>query len=215
MMVKKRHGFFGLLFLFCSYATIPCRAYQPSSRKSWPSSVSVADTKKSFLDIRIKTSSSRCASVLQQRQSSLSFSPFARSLSNDDDFEISDGNKISPLGVVGIASQPIVWVSLGFVATTGAGLPAGPFGLLGAVEGLSYLIVVGLVASNVIFQERTSDSSLETAQKLSSFTLLAALLTLLSLVKDQGCIPNAKPILDYSNYLPVCSPEDTPGIFGA
>ena len=41
------------------------------------------------------------------------------------------------LGSVGAISQPVVWVSLYFVATTGGGLPAGPFGLLGALEGLS------------------------------------------------------------------------------
>ena len=33
--------------------------------------------------------------------------------------------------------------------TTGCGLPAGPGGLLGALEGISYLFVVGLVGYSV------------------------------------------------------------------
>ena len=39
----------------------------------------------------------------------------------------------------------------------GCGLPAGPFGLLGATEGLSYLAVVGLVGYQ-LFRLATKDS---------------------------------------------------------
>lgn len=110
---------------------------------------------------------------------------------------------------VGMVAQPVVWISLYFVATTGAGLPAGPFGLLGALEGVSYLVVVGMVVTSLFKDSNTSKS---TAERLSYFTLAAGLLTLVALVAQQGCVPNAKPILDYSDYLPVC--EATPGLFG-
>lgn len=50
---------------------------------------------------------------------------------------------ISYLGVYGIAA----W-SIYTKATTGSGLPAGPSGLLGAVEGISFLSVL---ASIVVF----------------------------------------------------------------
>ena len=43
--------------------------------------------------------------------------------------------------VLGLASQPVFWWSLYTLKTTGCGLPAGPFGLLGAAEGVSYLVV--------------------------------------------------------------------------
>ena len=43
----------------------------------------------------------------------------------------SDGEGEKILGAVGLTAQPVVWFSLYYVATTGAGLPAGPFGLLG------------------------------------------------------------------------------------
>lgn len=39
--------------------------------------------------------------------------------------------------VLGLASQPIMWWSLFTLKTTGCGLPAGPFGLIGAAEGIS------------------------------------------------------------------------------
>lgn len=215
MMIKKRQIQISILLILLAYASNCCSGFTPSPFKSWSSSMTI-DTK-TCLEIKKHIRPHRVA--LQHPQLSFpSLPPTTLSLSEQDDDAVTDGNTISLLGTVGIACQPIVWISLGFAANTGAGLPAGPFGLLGAVEGLSYLIVVGLVALNILVgggREEKSDASLETAQKLSSFTLLAALLTLLSLVKDQGCVPNAKPILDYSDYLPVCNPEDTPGLFGS
>jgi hypothetical protein len=72
-------------------------------------------------------------------------------------------------------------VVVGFVLTslrqkikTGAGLPAGPSGLLGAAEGLSFASVLG------------------------------GLVILWLLVLDRGCVPNAQPLLDYSAYVTVC-----------
>eukprot|EP00581_Thalassiosira_minuscula_P014396 CAMPEP_0183731262 /NCGR_PEP_ID=MMETSP0737-20130205/34888_1 /TAXON_ID=385413 /ORGANISM="Thalassiosira miniscula, Strain CCMP1093" /LENGTH=198 /DNA_ID=CAMNT_0025963953 /DNA_START=8 /DNA_END=604 /DNA_ORIENTATION=- len=117
----------------------------------------------------------------------------------------------SILDTVGLVSQPIVWVSLYSVVTTGAGLPSGPFGLLGAVEGLSYLLVLGFALASF---GRISSIKLKLVESLSWLTLGAGLLSLGALVAQQGCVPNAKPILDYSSYLPVCNPEQTPGLFG-
>ena len=117
------------------------------------------------------------------------------------------------LGSVGAISQPVVWVSLCFVATTGGGLPAGPFGLFGALEGLAYLSVVGLVIRRIFAGEKAS-GILEKAENLSLLTLGASLLVLASLIAKQGCIPNAKPLLDYSNYVKVCNAEEVPGLFG-
>tara|TARA_B100000524_G_scaffold46783_1_gene22231 strand:- start:3242 stop:3595 length:354 start_codon:yes stop_codon:yes gene_type:complete len=49
--------------------------------------------------------------------------------------------------VAGLAAQPIMWWSLYTLKTTGCGLPAGPFGLFGAAEGISYLVVAGVVTA--------------------------------------------------------------------
>ena len=128
--------------------------------------------------------------------------------SNNQDEPLSVGSRI------GLVAQPIVWISLYFVATTGAGLPSGPFGLLGGLEGIAYLVVVGLLASSLRKQVSGESDDISLPEKLSFFTVAGALFTLLSLVIQQGCVPNAKPILDYSDYLPVCNADDTPGFFG-
>ncbi len=118
----------------------------------------------------------------------------------------------------GITAQPVVWISLYSVATTGAGLPAGPFGLVGAIEGLSYLAVLGWAVTSYLPPAKRGDEVLEEEQddgtwqqslvpKLSRLTIVVAVATLLGLVADRGCVPNAKPILDYSAYLPVCDSE--------
>ena len=208
-MVKYRKQPILILLLLPVYATTCCSGFKPSLCKKG----SFQGTNTRLCHPPIESSNIICA-PLQHPQSHPSLkSSTILSLSGQNESE--SGNHISVLGALGIACQPIAWISLYFVATTGAGLPAGPFGLLGAVEGLSYLLIVGLVASSGVGDKNNgTDTSLSTAQKLSSFTLLVALLTLLSLIKAQGCIPNAKPILDYSSYLPVCNPEDTPGLFG-
>jgi hypothetical protein len=55
----------------------------------------------------------------------------------------------------GLVANPVVWCSLVSVKTSGGGLPAGPFGLLGALEGVSYLIVVGFVVASIRQKLRT------------------------------------------------------------
>jgi hypothetical protein len=153
------------------------------------------------------------------------------SMSAEDDSE--DPPEVSlprTLGAVIIAgglliAQPVVWTSLYCVATTGAGLPAGPLGLLGALEGLSYLAILGVVGVSLVRKATTTTGSerlppsggrlgAAVIEGLSYLSLVAAILTLGGLIADQGCIPNAKPILDYSDYLPVCDARNTPGLFG-
>ena len=106
------------------------------------------------------------------------------------------------LGSIGLVSQPIVWISLYSLATTGHGLPAGPGGSIGAVEGLAYLVVVVLA---ILPTKNETDESL--AKTLSRTSIALGLLVLAGVAAGKGCVPNAKPILDYSAYLPVCGPE--------
>ena len=85
---------------------------------------------------------------------------------------------ISLVGVAGLISQPIVWSSLYLVRTTGGGYPAGPFGLVGLLEGLSYLAVVILAATstwkNVVtggrFYKEDIPRSVDVAERLSVIT---------------------------------------------
>ena len=63
-----------------------------------------------------------------------------------------DGKKNNEVGfaggfgaAAGLFANPISLCSLYTVASTGSGLPTGPFGLLGALEGISFLVVAGIV----------------------------------------------------------------------
>jgi hypothetical protein len=147
---------------------------------------------------------------------------------SEDPPEVSSPQTLSAVIIAGglLMAQPVVWTSLYYVATTGAGLPAGPFGLLGALEGLSYLAILGVVGVSLVRRKATTTTGSErlppsggrlgaaVIEGLSFLSLVAAILTLGGLIADQGCIPNAKPILDYSDYLPVCDARNTPGLFG-
>ena len=103
--------------------------------------------------------------------------------------------------VLGLAAQPIMWWSLWTLKTTGCGLPAGPFGLYGALEGLSYLIVAGFVLAS-IYSKATTGSGLPAgengllgaAEGLSFLTAAAGLAVLGFQVVDYGYIPNAVPV---------------------
>jgi hypothetical protein len=89
--------------------------------------------------------------------------------------------------------------------------------LVGAIEGLAYLTVVGwggVALWNQIRKGGTKTSTEAVSEKLSLVTIGIGLLVLVKLVTDQGCVPNAKPILDYSAYVNVCDTQQTPGFFG-
>ena len=55
---------------------------------------------------------------------------------------------------IGLVAAPVVFISLYNVASTGSGLDAGPYGLLGALEGVSFLVVMGVVAAGTFNKMR-------------------------------------------------------------
>ena len=59
------------------------------------------------------------------------------------------------IGTAGIISNIVCDYSLFVLKTTGAGLPAGPFGLEGALEGISYLIVTGVFGWSLVTKIKT------------------------------------------------------------
>ncbi|EKX41882.1 hypothetical protein GUITHDRAFT_159869 [Guillardia theta CCMP2712] len=84
--------------------------------------------------------------------------------------------------------------------TTGCGLPAGPGGALGALEGVSYLWVVGLVAYSLYTKVKTGKGLppgpggiLGAAEGLAFLAVLAGVVVLGLQIKDYGYIPNAVP----------------------
>lgn len=133
----------------------------------------------------------------QQRTSS------AILFNSGDDMSGSGGDGGGVLESIGLASQPVVWISLYSLATTGHGLPAGPGGAIGAVEGIAYLVVVVLA----LLPGDRERSSIVDVRNLSRASIALGLVVLAGVAASKGCVPNAKPILDYSAYLPVCGPE--------
>lgn len=55
----------------------------------------------------------------------------------------------------GLVACPVVFWSEWTLKTTGCGLPAGPGGALGALEGVSYLIIVAIAAWSLITKVQT------------------------------------------------------------
>ena len=96
--------------------------------------------------------------------------------------------------------EPIMWWSLYVLKTTGCGLPAGPFGLIGAAEGISYLVVIGFVAASIL-NKVTSGSGLPAgpggllgaAEGLSFLTAALGLVVLFFQLTNFGYLPEAVP----------------------
>ncbi|KAK1287211.1 hypothetical protein QJS10_CPB19g00509 [Acorus calamus] len=55
----------------------------------------------------------------------------------------------------GLVSGPVIAWSLYTLKTTGCGLPPGPGGSIGAIEGVSYLVVLGIVAWSAYTKSKT------------------------------------------------------------
>jgi hypothetical protein len=107
----------------------------------------------------------------------------------------------SLLGVTGTIAALVTLYSESVLKTTGCGLPAGPFGLVGAVEGVSYLGIVGVAAYSLYTKIKTGSGLpagpsglLGAAEGLSYLAIIAGLVVLALQVSTYGYIPNAVPM---------------------
>jgi len=92
---------------------------------------------------------------------------------------------------------PSEWV----LKTTGCGLPAGPGGALGALEGISYLVVVGIAGASIYKKVKTGTGLpagpaglLGAVEGLSFLAVLVGAVILGLTVKEFGSIPEAVPV---------------------
>jgi hypothetical protein len=104
------------------------------------------------------------------------------------------------LGVVGTVAGLVTLYSEYTLKTTGCGLPAGPFGLVGGIEGVSYLGVVGFAGVSLYKKLKTGSGLpagpgglLGAAEGLSFSAILAGVVVLGFQITDYGYIPNAVP----------------------
>ena len=65
-----------------------------------------------------------------------------------------------------LPALPVVGYSEYVLLTSGCGLPPGPYGLLGAAEGISYLVVAGIVLLSVFSKVKTGSGLPEGPGKL-------------------------------------------------
>ncbi len=123
-----------------------------------------------------------------------------KSSKEDDNSEATAASSLSIDVVLGITASIVVLYSEYTLKTTGCGLPAGPFGIVGAIEGLSYLGVVGICANAVseYFSDEEDNGSDNGARRLATTlgisAALAGILVLGFQVMDYGYIPNAVPM---------------------
>eukprot|EP00588_Corethron_pennatum_P003744 CAMPEP_0194286216 /NCGR_PEP_ID=MMETSP0169-20130528/32061_1 /TAXON_ID=218684 /ORGANISM="Corethron pennatum, Strain L29A3" /LENGTH=203 /DNA_ID=CAMNT_0039032589 /DNA_START=36 /DNA_END=647 /DNA_ORIENTATION=- len=109
--------------------------------------------------------------------------------------------KILLAGAAGTAAAFLVLYSEYTLKSTGCGLPAGPFGIVGATEGISYLSVVGISAYSAVVKFRSGSGLqagpyglLGAAEGLSYLAILAGIIVLGFQIADYGFIPNAVPM---------------------
>lgn len=85
-----------------------------------------------------------------------SLTPLGMSGSVDDDLSnVKNDSLYQIIGIVGVASNIVCDYSLYVLKTTGSGLPAGPYGLEGGLEGISYLAVVGIFIWSITTKVKT------------------------------------------------------------
>ncbi len=108
------------------------------------------------------------------------------------------GRKVAIAG--GLVSAPVIAWSLYTLKTTGCGLPPGPGGSIGALEGVSYLIVVGIVGWSLYTKYKTGSGLpngpfglLGAVEGLSYLSLLAILGVFGLQFFEKGSIPGPLP----------------------
>jgi hypothetical protein len=105
------------------------------------------------------------------------------------------------VGVTGTVAGLVTLYSEYTLKTTGCGIPAGPLGVFGLIEGLSYLTVTGIAAYSLVTKLRTGQGLpagpaglVGAAEGLSFLAIVVGLVVLVLQVIDYGYIPNAVPV---------------------
>ncbi|KAJ8602572.1 hypothetical protein CTAYLR_008767 [Chrysophaeum taylorii] len=113
----------------------------------------------------------------------------------------SSETEVATYGALGTVASGIVFWSEFTLKTTGCGLPAGPGGALGALEGISYLVIVGIIGASATTKLRTGSGLpagpyglLGAAEGLAYLAALVGVVVLISQVAEYGYIPNAVPV---------------------
>lgn len=118
----------------------------------------------------------------------------------DDDVNENEGLLLAA-GLGGVVASCVTGYSLYTLKNTGCGLPAGPGGIVGAIEGISYLGVAGLLGASA-YAKKTTGSGLPAgpyallglAEGVAFVLALAGVYVGIAQIIDYGYIPNAVPV---------------------
>eukprot|EP00980_Cylindrotheca_fusiformis_P010776 scaffold2441_cov105-Cylindrotheca_fusiformis.AAC.2 len=120
---------------------------------------------------------------------------------NDTQKQPQQGGGQVVLGIAGTVASLVMLYSEFTLKTTGCGLPAGPFGLVGLIEGISYLGVIGIFAYSIVTKIQTGSGLpagpfglIGAAEGLSYLAILAGIIVLTLQIINYGYIPNAVPM---------------------
>ncbi|KAJ9564401.1 hypothetical protein OSB04_000367 [Centaurea solstitialis] len=101
----------------------------------------------------------------------------------------------------GLIATPVIGWSLYTLKTTGCGLPPGPAGSIGALEGVSYLAVVGIVGWSLYTKSKTGSGLpngpfglLGAVEGLSYLSLVAIVVVFGLQFYQQGSLPGPVPV---------------------
>lgn len=127
--------------------------------------------------------------------------PFKLQAMAKDQTESSTNQIAVKVGIAsGLISTPVIAWSLYTLKTTGCGLPPGPGGSIGALEGVSYLGVVGIVGWSLYTKSRTGSGLpngpfglLGAVEGLSYLSLVAIIVVFGLQFLQQGSIPGPLP----------------------
>ena len=119
---------------------------------------------------------------------------------DDDDDDENEGLLLAA-GLGGVVASCVTGYSLYTLKNTGCGLPAGPGGIVGAIEGISYLGVAGLLGASA-YAKKTTGSGLPAgpyallglAEGVAFVLALAGVYVGIAQIIDYGYIPNAVPV---------------------
>eukprot|EP01038_Epipyxis_sp_PR26KG_P005832 gene5832-8046_t len=122
--------------------------------------------------------------------------PFA----NPTPISETDNKFYASVGAAGVLSNVICAYSLYVLRTTSCGLPPGPFGILGAAEGISYLVVSGTFVWSIYTKIKTGSGLpagpsglLGASEGLSFLVVLAGLVIGVLNFTDYGFLPGFLP----------------------
>lgn len=125
---------------------------------------------------------------------------FTKKEDSENTFFLNENDQLA-LGVVGTKMALVVLISEYVLKTSGCGLPAGPYGIIGAVEGISYLGVIAVTALSIYKKVQTGSGLpagpkglLGLAEGLSFLAIFVGIGVLAFQIVDYGYLPNAVPM---------------------